>query len=96
MLRQLTRKALEHDGLARRMAYTSVPAKVEYDSPKLAFLNQAIRCLSWVQKNQLAIEAARALKSPGSDTPRGLAMRLLLRPAGPRRQGDGLESTDVV
>jgi DNA-binding HxlR family transcriptional regulator len=57
----LTLCGLEHDGLVKRTVYPSVPAMVEYDLSDVSrSLIEPLSTLSeWVQKNQLAIEAAR-------------------------------------
>jgi DNA-binding HxlR family transcriptional regulator len=57
----LTLRGLEHDGLVKRTVYPSVPAMVEYDLSDVSrSLIEPLSTLSeWVQKNQLAIEAAR-------------------------------------
>jgi DNA-binding HxlR family transcriptional regulator len=58
----LTLRGLEHDGLVKRTVYPSVPAKVEYELTDVGrSLIKPLRALSeWVQRNQPAIEAARA------------------------------------
>src|SRR5687767_8762259 len=58
----LTLRGLEHDGLVKRTVYLSVPAKVEYELTDVGrSLIKPLSALSeWVQKNQPAIEAARA------------------------------------
>jgi len=58
----LTLRGLEHDGLVKRTVYPSVPAKVEYELTDVGrSLIKPLSALSvWVQKNQPAIEAARA------------------------------------
>src|SRR3954469_8098457 len=60
----LTLRGLEHDGLVTRTVYPSVPAKVEYELTEVGrSLIKPLRALSeWVQRNQPAIEAARASK----------------------------------
>jgi DNA-binding HxlR family transcriptional regulator len=85
----LTLRGLEHDGLVKRTVYPSVPAKVEYELTEVgASLVKPLGALSdWVQKNQLAIEAARASRSPASDTPTAAAE--FPRPASHRRRRNG-------
>ena len=58
----LTLRGLEHNGLVKRTVYPSVPAKVEYELTDVGrSLIKPLSALSaWVQKNQPAIEAARA------------------------------------
>ena len=58
----LTLHGLEHDGLVKRTVYPAVPAKVEYELTDVGrSLIKPLSALSvWVQKNQPAIEAARA------------------------------------
>jgi DNA-binding HxlR family transcriptional regulator len=58
----LTLRGLEHDGLVKRTVYPSVPAKVEYELTDVGrSLIKPLSALSeWVQRNQPAIEAARA------------------------------------
>jgi DNA-binding HxlR family transcriptional regulator len=58
----LTLRGLEHDGLVKRTVYPSVPPKVEYELTEVGrSLIKPLRALSeWVQRNQPAIEAARA------------------------------------
>lgn len=67
----LTLRGLEHDGLVKRTVYPSVPPKVEYALTDVgASLIKPLGALSdWVQKNQPAIEAARASKHASGDTP---------------------------
>jgi DNA-binding HxlR family transcriptional regulator len=83
----LTLRGLEHDGLVKRTVYPSVPAKVEYELTEVGrSLIKPLSALSaWVQKNQPAIDAARALRSPASDTP--TPDTALPRPASRRRDG---------
>ena len=59
----LTLRGLEHDGLVKRTVYPSVPPKVEYELTEVGrSLIKPLSALSeWVQRNQPAIEAARAL-----------------------------------
>jgi DNA-binding HxlR family transcriptional regulator len=66
----LTLRGLEHDGLVKRTVYPSVPAKVEYELTAIgASLVKPLGSLSaWVQRNQPAIEAARASRSSAGDT----------------------------
>jgi DNA-binding HxlR family transcriptional regulator len=58
-----TARGLERDGLVKRTVYPSVPPKVEYELTEVG--RSLIKPLSarseWVQRNQPAIEAARAL-----------------------------------
>jgi DNA-binding HxlR family transcriptional regulator len=58
----LTLRGLENDGLVKRTVYPSVPAKVEYELTDVGrSLIKPLSALSeWVQRNQPAIEAARA------------------------------------
>ena len=58
----LTLRGLENDGLVKRTVYPSVPAKVEYELTDVgSSLIKPLSALSeWVQRNQPAIEAARA------------------------------------
>ena len=62
----LTLRGREHDGLVKRTVYPSVPAKVEYELTEVGrSLIKPLSALSeWVQRNQPAIEAARALNKP--------------------------------
>src|SRR4051794_17744950 len=85
----LTLRGLEHDGLVKRTVYATVPAKVEYELTDVGrSLIKPLSALSaWVQNNQPAIEAARALRSPESDTPTADAE--LPRPASRGRRRDG-------
>lgn len=66
----LTLRGLEHDGLVKRTVYPSVPPKVEYELTDVgASLVKPLGALSaWVQKNQPAIEAVRATRTPASAT----------------------------
>ena len=61
----LTLRGLEHDGLVKRTVYASVPPKVEYELTEVgASLVKPLAALSeWVQRNQPAIQAARASTS---------------------------------
>jgi DNA-binding HxlR family transcriptional regulator len=88
----LTLRGLEHDGLVKRTVYPSVPAKVEYELTAVgASLVKPLGALSdWVQKNQPAIEAARASRGSASDT-RTLDPELP-RPAKGRAQRDTLSA----
>ena len=66
----LTLRGLENDGLVKRTVYPTVPAKVEYELTDVGrSLIKPLSALSaWVQKNQPAIESARASrKTPPSD-----------------------------
>ena len=58
----LTLRGLEHDGLVKRTVYPTVPTKVEYELTDVGrSLIKPLSALSeWVQRNQPAIEAARA------------------------------------
>jgi DNA-binding HxlR family transcriptional regulator len=60
----LTLRGLEHDGLVKRTVYPTVPPKVEYELTEVGrSLIKPLRGLSeWVQRNQGAIERARALR----------------------------------
>jgi DNA-binding HxlR family transcriptional regulator len=62
----LTLHGLEHEGLVKRTFYATVPAKVEYEHTDVGrSLIKRLRALStWVQKNQPAIQAARASRKP--------------------------------
>lgn len=62
----LTLRGLEGDGLVKRTVYPTVPPKVEYELTEVGrSLIKPLHALSeWVQRNQPAIEAARASKKP--------------------------------
>lgn len=62
----LTLRGLEHDGLVKRTVHPTVPPKVEYELTEVgASLVKPLKSLSeWAQRNQPAIEAARASKTP--------------------------------
>jgi DNA-binding HxlR family transcriptional regulator len=65
----LTVRGLEQDGLVKRTVYPTVPPKVEYELTHVgrSLIEPLSALAAWAQRNQPAIQAARALsKKPGT------------------------------
>ena len=59
----LTLRGLARDGLVKRTVYPTVPPKVEYELTEVgrSLIEPLSALAAWAQRNQAAIEAARAL-----------------------------------